>query len=281
MPDRRRDAWLPSIIPLMFSAVLAVRDEEQTIEGALRLLAFCDEIVVVIDDRTTDRTEEIARGYSNKVYRVPFAGFGELKNEGVRRASGEWIVFCDADERVTPKLAADLRAAVSSGTEALAFRTPTVNFFWGRRMRFGGWRESHVKIVRRANALHSGDVHETLAIPESRIAWLDGERWHFSHRSMEENLGKAIRYGQLDAASRLAAGAAPVTPLTFLRVMLLDFLRRGVRRTGWRDGMPGLVEVIFQPFALFCAAVMLWERQQGQEIEARYRELEELVRRQG
>jgi hypothetical protein len=59
--------------------------------------------------------------------------------------------------------------------------------------------------------------------------------------------------------------------------MLLDFLRRGVRRTGWRDGMPGVIEVIFQPFALFCAAVMLWERQQSDVIAARYRELERLV----
>lgn len=247
------------------------------IEGALRTLGFCDQIVVVIDDRTTDRTEELARRYTDHVYRVPFEGFGPLKNVGVDRARGDWVVFCDGDERVTPRLAREFMARLESGTDVWAFRSPTVNFFWGRRMEHGGWRETHVKIVRRDHALHTGGVHEKLAIPKDRIGWLDGERWHFSHRSIEEDLRKTIHYGRLDAAAREAAGASPVTALTFLRVMLLDFARRMVRRTGWRDGMPGLIEAIYQPFAMFCAAVMLWERQQGDAIAKRYEELERLV----
>lgn len=262
---------------MTFSAVLAVRDEEHTIEGALRLLTFCDQIVVVIDDRTTDRTEEIARRYTDDVYVLPFEGFGRFKNEGVSRASGDWVVFCDADERVTPRLAAQLRRAVAAGTDLWAFKTPTVSFMWGRRMRYGGWRESHVKIVRRDHARHSGDVHEQLAIPTQRIGWLGGERWHFSHRSIEENLRKTLHYGALDASERYAAGAPPVSAFTLLRVMLYDFLRRGLRRTGWRDGMPGLIEVIYQPFAMFCHSVMLWERQQGDAIANRYEELERLA----
>ncbi len=259
---------------MSFSAVLAVRDEEAMIEGALRLLGFCDEIVVVIDDRTTDRTEEIARRYTDNVHRVRFAGFGPFKNEGVRRASGEWIVFCDADERVTPQLAAQLGAAVARGTDVWAFRTPTVNFFWGRRMDYGGWRETHVKIVRRDHAQHSGGVHEKLALPDDRVGWLDGERWHFSHRSIEENLRKTIYYGGLEADDRFAAGARPVAVLTLLRAMGYEIARRLVRRTAWRDGMPGVIEAIYQPFSVFCARVMLWERQQGEAIRRAYVELE-------
>ncbi len=265
---------------MIFSAVLAVRDEEQTIEGALRLLGFCDEIVVVIDDRTMDRTEEIARRHTDKVRRVNFEGFGSLKNEGVRDASGEWIVFCDADERVTPRLATELTAAVADGSDLWAFRTPTVNFFWGRRMCYGGWREDHVKIVRREHALHRGGVHEVLDLPPERVGWLDGERWHFSHRSIEENLRKTIRYGRLDSLERYRAGAPHVRASTLVRVMMRDFLWRMVRRTGWRDGMPGLIEGIYQPFAMFCAAAMLWERQQGDSVAARYEELETLVGKQ-
>jgi (heptosyl)LPS beta-1,4-glucosyltransferase len=262
------------------SAVLAVRDEEAMIDGALRLLGFCDEIVVVIDDRTTDRTAEIARRYTDNVHVIPFTGFGALKTEGAARARGDWIVYCDADERVTPSLADELCAELARGTDSWAFRTPTVNFFWGRRMRFGGWREDHVKIVRREHAAYHGDVHEDLLIPAERVGWLDGERWHFSHRSIEENLAKTLHYGSLDAAHRHAAGAPSVRPTTLLRVMLYDFARRMVRRAGWRDGMPGLIEGIYQPFAMFCAAVMLWERQQGDAIDQRYAELERLAAEQ-
>src|SRR5206468_12185236 len=105
--------------------------------------------------------------YTDQVHIVHFAGFGALKNAGVERAHGDWIMLCDADERVTPRLAREFMTAVQSGTDRLAFRTPTVNFFWGRRMNQGGWREEHIKIVKRDYALHEGDVHERLSIPRS------------------------------------------------------------------------------------------------------------------
>jgi len=247
------------------------------LEGALRTLGFCDQIVVVIDDRTADRTEEIARRYTDEVHRVPFSGFAALKNAGVERALGEWIVFCDGDERITPRLAHQLQSAVESGTEMWAFRSPTVNFFWGRRMEHGGWRETHVKIVRREYAHHSGDIHEQLAVPAQRTGSLDGERWHFSHRSIEDNLRKTANYGRIDSAERLAAGARPVTALTLLRVLALEFGRRMVRRSAWRDGMPGLIEGIYQPLGIVCTWAMLWERQQGDAIKRAYAELEQSV----
>ena len=205
------------------SAVLAVRDEAAMIEGALRTVAFCDEVIVVIDDRSNDATEEIARRHTDQVYVVPFQGFGELKNEGVRRATGEWIVFCDGDERVTPRLAKEFLAALDRGTDKVAFRSPTINFYWGRRMDHGGWLETHIKIVRRDHALHTGEIHERLAIPAGGEGWLNAERWHFSHRSIRDNLLKTVHYGGLDAAERLAAGVPRVTAFSLLKVMALEF----------------------------------------------------------
>ena len=78
---------------------MIARDEEQRLPDCLRSLAFCDEIVVVIDNRTADRTEEIARRFTDKVHRVQFEGFGALFNAGLDRAAGDWIVFCDAEVR--------------------------------------------------------------------------------------------------------------------------------------------------------------------------------------
>lgn len=259
------------------SAVLAVRDEAAMLEGALRTVAFCDEIVVVIDDRSRDGTESIARRYTEHVHLVPFTGFGELKNEGVRRCTGDWIVFCDGDERVTPRLANEFLAKVHGNSDRWAFRSPTINFFWGRRMEHGGWIEDHIKIVRRDHALHAGEIHEQLDVPESRLGTLTGERWHFSHRSIEDNLRKTLLYGELDADERYAKGHPPVTPLRLLMVLTLEFGRRVVRRSGWRDGMPGFIEGFYQPFALFCTSVMLWERQQHEASARRYAELERAV----
>jgi glycosyltransferase involved in cell wall biosynthesis len=258
------------------SAVLTVRDEEAMLEGALRSLGFCDEIVVVVDDRTTDRTAEIARRHTEHVLVRPFGDFATSRNAGVERASGEWILHVDADERITPALAAEMRAAVTAaGPDVLGFRGPTIHFFWGRRMEHGGWgRMQQVRLIRRERATFSGRVHEDAALPPESIGQLDGERWHFSHRSIHELLTKTIRYGRLEAQDLYEAGAPKVTPLTFLKVMALEFGRRGVRRAGFRDGMPGIIEVIFQPFARFCAMVMLWELQRGEETDRRYAALE-------
>jgi glycosyltransferase involved in cell wall biosynthesis len=257
------------------SAVIAARDEEEMIEGALRSLGFCDEIVVVVDDRSTDRTEEIARRYTDMVLVEPFTDFAQIRNAGIRASRGEWILHVDADERITPALAREIREAIATDSSVLAFSNPTINFFWGRRMEHGGWGEMmQPRLIRRDYAEYGGRVHERLAIPADRIGTLRGERWHFSHRSIEEDLVKAIRYGRLDARDRFEAGAPRVTPWTFVRVMALEFGRRMIRRSGFRDGMPGIVEAVFQPFSLFCARVMLWELQQGDAARRRYEALE-------
>lgn len=271
-------AAIPGRVTL--SAVLAVRDEEQMLEGALRSLEFCDDIVVVVDDRTTDGTEEIARRYTDRVLVRPFEDFASARNAGIEQAKGDWILHVDADERITPRLAQEIRAAIDSDTDALAYRGPTINFFWGRRMDHGGWSPMYqVRLVRRDHATYSGRVHEDTGVPAGRIHALEAERWHFSHRSIEENLIKAIRYGRLEALDLHERGARRVTAWSFVRVMALEFGRRMVRRRGYRDGMPGVIEAIFQPFALFCARVMLWELQQGDGIRRSYDELEREVER--
>jgi Glycosyl transferase family 2 len=265
---------LPAV-EIRLTAVLAAKDEEDMIEGALRSLHFCDEIVVVVDDRTTDRTEEIARRFTDKVLVERFSDFAQIRNAGISASTGAWILHIDADERVTPALAREIREALAADPEVLAFRSPTINFFWGRRMDHGGWSPMvQPRLVRREHATFRGRVHETTAIPPERIGTLRGERWHFSHRSIEENLVKAIRYGRLEARDALEAGAGRVSVWSFVRVMALEFGRRMIRRRGYRDGMPGVIEATFQPFAMFCAQVMLWELQQGDAVRRRYEALE-------
>jgi (heptosyl)LPS beta-1,4-glucosyltransferase len=245
------------------------------IEGALRSLRFCDEVVVVVDARSTDGTEDIARRYADKVLVERFDDFAQIRNAGIRAARGGWILHVDADERVTPRLAAEIRDVLAGETSYLAFESPTINFFWGQRMDHGGWSPMvQPRLVHRDHALFQGRVHETTGVPRARIGTLRGERWHFSHRSIEENLLKTIRYGQLESRDRLDAGARRVTAWTLVRVLALEFGRRMVRRAGFRDGMPGTIEGFFQPFALFCAQVMLWELQQGDAIRRRYEALE-------
>src|SRR3954452_1600668 len=109
------------------SAILVVRDEAPMIAGCLETLGFCDEVVVVVDAPPTDAAEEIARRFTERVSRLPFEDHAQMRNAAVAQARGDWIVFVDADERVMPAFAAQMRAAVDAGTNA-AYWSPTINF---------------------------------------------------------------------------------------------------------------------------------------------------------
>jgi (heptosyl)LPS beta-1,4-glucosyltransferase len=180
----------------------------------------------------------------------------------------------DADERVTPALASEIQSTLARHPQEWGFAMGIVSFFLGRRMAYGGWQQDHVRLVRREQARWSGMIHERLAIPPERIGRLDGELWHFSHRSIEEMLAKTIRFGQVQSLELFEEGARRVTPWTLARVILREFASRMIRRRGYKDGMPGVIEALYQPFSLFCVQVMLWQRQRGETLWETYQQLE-------
>jgi glycosyltransferase involved in cell wall biosynthesis len=259
---------------MRLSAVLAVRNEELMLERGLELLGFCDEIVVVVDSRSDDRTEEIARRHTDRVWVEEFVDFAAHKNGAIERARGEWVLMVDADERVTPGLAAEIQRTLARNPAELGFTFEIVSFFLGQRMDHGGWQQRHLRLVRRENARWQGAIHERLSIPPDRVGALEGELWHFSHRSIEEMLAKTIRFGEVQAQERLEQGAPRVTPWRLCWVILRELAFRLVKRRGYKDGTPGVIESLYQPFSLFCVEVMLWQRQRGETLWDTYQALE-------
>lgn len=115
------------------SVVVAVRDEEAMLPGCFRRLSFADQLVVVVDDRTRDRSAEIASSAGAVVVHEPFRGFGNLKNAGISRATGDWVFVLDADERVSKALAQELCEVVDGPFDAL--HVQMANYFLGTLMR--------------------------------------------------------------------------------------------------------------------------------------------------
>jgi (heptosyl)LPS beta-1,4-glucosyltransferase len=244
------------------------------LERCLQLLSFSDEIVVVVDSRSDDRTEEIARRHTDRVWVEEFQDFAQHKNNAIAKARGDWVLIVDADERITPALAAEIDRVLSSDPFEWAFRIDTINFFLGRRMDHGGWKEDHVRLIRRERATYAGAIHEWFTIPPERLGKLEHGMWHFSHRSIQENLAKTVRFGDVQAAEMLAAGAAPMTPWRLLRIMVREWVSRVIVKRGYRDGMEGFIEGTYQPISLFCVYVMLWQRQRSESLWDTYQALE-------
>jgi (heptosyl)LPS beta-1,4-glucosyltransferase len=259
---------------MTLSAVLAVRNEEKMLEPGLALLGFCDEIVVVIDDRTTDRTEEIARRYTDRVFVEPFEDFSQHKNMAIQKARGDWLLIVDADERITPGLAREIKETLARDPVEWGFWIDTINFFLGSRMDHGAWNDDHLRLVRRDKATYAGKIHEAFAIPQERTGKLREGMWHFSHRTIQDNLAKTARFGEVQARELYEAGAPSVSCWRLAWLMIREFGFRFVRQRGYRDGMPGIIEAVYQPFSLFCVQVMLWQLQRPESLDAAYERLE-------
>jgi glycosyltransferase involved in cell wall biosynthesis len=120
------------------TATIITFNEAANIEAALASLSWADEIIVV-DRESTDNTTEIARKFTGKVIVRPWPGYVAQKNFAAEQASHDWIFSLDADERVTPELAAEIKAALAREPRAAGYRVPRVTFHLGRWMRSTDW----------------------------------------------------------------------------------------------------------------------------------------------
>ena len=220
------------------SVVVAVRDEEAQLPGCLRRLGFADEVIVVVNSRTTDASPSLARDARAKVLYHDFAGFAGLKNAGLEAVKLKWTLVVDADERVGARLATQITAALSKQFDA--YLIPRINYFYGHQMRWGGWNESHIRLVRTGSARYVGDLHEifTFIDPSANVGTLTAALHHFTHRSILDNLYKTANYSDVEAHSRVLAGAEPVTSAQLYFVVLREIIRRLIIKQGWRDGVP-------------------------------------------
>ncbi len=226
------------------AATIVARDEEDRLPATLASVSFADEVVVVVDAATTDRTEEVARAAGARVIVRVFDGFGPQKNAAADETTAPWIFSVDADEIVLPELAAEitarLDAAGADGAHApVAFRVPIHLEFLGRVLRFG--KDTVVTPVRlyRRDVCRFSDakVHEKV-VATGAVGTLRGRILHRSYRDLPHFLEKLDLYTTLGAEAK-AAERRRGPHLLVLRVVW-EFLDRSLVHLGFLDGAAGL-----------------------------------------
>lgn len=224
------------------SLCVITRDASASLEACLESASFADECVVV-DSGSVDDTVEIARRRGARVIAQPWLGYGAQKNFAVGEATHDWVFCLDADERVTPELAASVRAALAAPAGAVAFTMPRRNRFLGRWLRHGeGYPDWNIRLFDRRRARWTEDpVHEHV-VADGAVGRLAGDLLHESADSLERYLAKQNRYTTLQAQALHArgerAGAARIVLSPLLR-----FVRLYVFRQGFRDGVAGFVHI--------------------------------------
>jgi glycosyltransferase involved in cell wall biosynthesis len=226
---------------LRISAVLITKNEEAALPACLESLRWADEIVV-LDTASADRTRDIARAAGAKVIDSPdWPGFGPQKNRALGHATGDWVLSIDADERVTPELAAEIRRVVGAADALNGYDLPRLSSYCGRYMRHSGWWPDHVtRLFRRGRARFSDDlVHERLIV-DGPVGRLQGTLLHASFGSLEQVLDKVNRYSTLSARQMAAAGRRGGLATAVLHG-LGAFLRNYLLKAGFLDGREGFM----------------------------------------
>lgn len=223
------------------SVIVITRDEEHVIADCLESVDWADE-VVVLDCGSTDRTVEICRTYTDRVYETDWPGFGIQKNRALSHARCDWVLSLDADERVTPALVEEIRAHLQhEHTNANGLIIPFHSSYLGRTMRHGDWRnEKHLRLFRRSAGRFSDDpVHERLIV-DGEIDTLENPIVHHSFANLEEVLDKVNRYSTAGAELRFARGQRS-SLLKALSHATWTFFSGYVLKAGFLDGREGFL----------------------------------------
>jgi glycosyltransferase involved in cell wall biosynthesis len=242
------------------SVTVITRNEAANLAAALESVAWADEIVVV-DAESSDETVATARRFTDRVAVRKWPGYVDQKNFAASLASHDWILSLDADERVTPALADEIRRTLAAQPAHVAFDIPRVTWHLGRWIRSTDWYPDRQRRLydRRAARWAGGYVHERIEADGS-IGSLDGELQHFAYRDISDHLETIDRYTTFAARQMQEAGRR-ATWLQIAGHPPLAFLRNYVARGGYRDGVAGLIVSTLNAYYVFLKFAKLRELQ--------------------
>jgi hypothetical protein len=221
--------------------IILTYNESRHITDCIESLRFCDE-VLVFDSFSTDDTMTLAMYAGVRMMQHPFQDYPSQRNAALDVVSevADWVLFVDADERVTPQLADEVRAAIEQPGYA-AFRIPRHNYIFGKLTKGAGWYPDY-----QVRLLRVGKAHYDPARPVHEVAQLDGDLGtlrhafiHLNYRDLAQFAEKQRRYLAYDAQILFDRGIRP-RPHQYLTMPLRQFWWRFFTLKGYRDGIHGL-----------------------------------------
>lgn len=255
--------------PEKLTALIPAGNEERHIAACIETVRFADEILVVVDSASTDRTAEIAGQLGARVLVHEYQNSAAQKNWAIPQAAHPWVLVVDADERVTPELQADIQRVLAANGPEDGFRIHRINHFAGQRIYGCGWqRDDVLRLFRRDRSRYEDKHVHADIIPKDHLPYkvgkLDGKFLHFTFESFEQYLRKHGRYAAWAGEDR-AKTTKRVTLLHLMLRPLWRFIRQYVIYGGWRDGIAGFIICWMAAHSVFLKYAHVWESQRKRD----------------
>ncbi len=246
---------------IKISSIIIARDEERNIARCINSqVNVIDDIVVVVDSRTTDKTKQIASSFQNvNCGIVEWKGYAGTKIYALSKTKYDWVLWIDADEKITSGLVEELKQFKQSEAEFHAYDVARRAFFLGKWIRHSGWYPARVTRLfnKKYVSFNEKEVHEHLTV-KGTVGKLQNDLNHYTDPSIEHYFTKYNSYTSLAAKELFEKGKrATVIDILFRPIFL--FCKMYIFRLGFLDGLHGLILAVFSSSYVFTKYCKLWE----------------------
>ena len=227
------------------SVIIPTFNEADFIGQAVRSVSFADEIIVV-DSLSTDKTVDIASSMGCRIFKRKFDNFSNQKNHALQFASGEWVLFLDADERITSALKHEIIEAINSDKHS-GYKLYFPHFFMNRFL----YHHSNMvtRLVKRNACRFTGSVHEKLLV-EGTIGRLKNQVNHYTYKGLKHYISKKDHYSDFQSQQALKKNKKASLFIFFFKPFY-RFFNSFILRGGFKDGIPGLVVARINAYGVF------------------------------
>lgn len=246
---------------MKISAIIITKNEEKIITDCLISVSFADEIVVV-DTGNTDKTNSIAIKHKARIVKYSQNGsFANWRNKGAKEAKGDWILYVDADERITGELKDEILNRIPD-EKFVAYAIPRRNFIFGKEFKHSGQYPDYQKRLFKKDKFvkWTGDVHEEPNF-KGELGHLENPMLHYKNMTISQMVEKTNNWSEIEAKLMYEAHHPKMNVARFLSAMVREFWKRMILEMAFLDGPKGIIYAIYQVFSKFTSYAKLYELQ--------------------
>lgn len=247
------------------SVVVITKNEEGRIRECLASVRGWAAEIVVLDDLSTDKTVQIAKEFTDKVFQRAMDIEGKHRNYAYSLAANEWVLSLDADERLTPELRSEIAALFKDKPACDGYTIPRKNFMGDTWVRYGGmYPAAQLRLFRKDKFKYDeqAEVHPQAYMPKPAGA-LKSDILHYTYRDFTDAIAKLDRQTDLEA-QKWFREKRRIGIVGTLRKMIDRFWRAYFSKQGYKDGVIGLFLAVNSGMYQFLSFAKYWEMKKAQ-----------------